>query len=224
MGVDWKTKLPSGSATVHVLSTQTNNTSHAKNELNENDEGTLYGEPENEEVGDCIQELQGEEIGGRPLRVQRYLAKKRQSGSLGGRGDSRYFNDDISCKCHNCGQVGHRQQECTNESMPIPCHLCAGLDHDAGGCPNITCYRCGKFGHHSRDCTFASMARPVICTNCGSNRHDIRGCRDTSRHFKPGFVIPDSKVAGPMVRCMSCNTYGHAMCQPLPTIPAATAE
>jgi hypothetical protein len=68
------------------------------------------------------------------------------------------------------------------------------------------------------------MSRPVICTNCGSNRHDIRGCRELAAHYKPGLVIPESKVAGPLVRCMSCNKYGHVMCQSLPEIPAATAE
>jgi hypothetical protein len=129
LGVDRKTNLPSGSATVHVRA----GTPLEPTTDDVTGDGTLYGDPQNEEVTDCIQALQGEDIGGRPLRVQRYMAKRRQSGSLGGRGDAyRYFSDDIGCKCNNCGQVGHRHQDCTNESAPVPCHLCAGLDHDAG--------------------------------------------------------------------------------------------
>lgn len=130
MGVDWKTKLPSGSATVHVeLERMARSSATDPIDL---DEPNLYGDPEHDEVTECIAAFQGEEVGGRPLRVQRFVAKKRQSGSLGGRGDSRYFSGDISCKCHSCGQVGHRQQDCTNESVASPCHLCAGQDHDAG--------------------------------------------------------------------------------------------
>ena len=48
-------------------------------------------------------------------------------------------------------------------------------------------------------------------------------CKDRSVHFKPGFVLPSSRVAGPLVRCMSCNKLGHVMCQSLPEIPPATA-
>jgi hypothetical protein len=131
MGVDWKTKLPSGSATVHV---EFDSASAAPPGAppTSNEEVPLYADLLDEEVAECIQALQGEDCGGRPLRVQRFIAKKRQSGSMGGRGDSRYFSEDISCKCHNCGLVGHRQQECTNDSVPLPCHLCAGLDHEAG--------------------------------------------------------------------------------------------
>jgi hypothetical protein len=54
--------------------------------------------------------------------------------------DSRYFETnnhnigdmDISVKCHQCGQVGHKAIDCINEAIPIPCHLCAGVDHDPG--------------------------------------------------------------------------------------------
>jgi len=135
MGVDWKTKLPSGSATIQVEfpAPTPGATKHSALDLTvDEDEPNLYGDPLNDEVTDCIAAMQGEDIGGRPLRVQRFVVKKRQSGSLGGRGDSRYFSGDISCKCHSCGQVGHRQQECTNDAVANPCHLCAGQDHDAG--------------------------------------------------------------------------------------------
>eukprot|EP01032_Pedospumella_encystans_P013202 gene13202-15213_t len=227
MGVDWKTKLPSGSATIQVELPPTAAGASAKHalDLTEDDEPNLYGDPLNDDITECIAALQGEDINGRPLRVQRFVVKKRQSGSLGGRGDSRYFSGDISCKCHSCGQVGHRQQDCTNEAVANPCHLCAGNDHDAGNCPNITCYRCGKFGHHSRDCTGASMAKPVICTHCGSTTHDARNCRDITSFSTTDKEVTgmDSKVAGPMVRCMSCNLFGHVMCQSLPPVPAASA-
>lgn len=134
MGVDWKTKLPSGSATVHVeLELSHSTTSAPTTTESAGASEVLDAEgPSDEEVDEVIQVLQGEDVGGRPLRVQRFIAKRRQSGSLGGRGDARYFSEDISCKCHNCGQVGHRQQECTNDALPTPCHLCAGQDHEAG--------------------------------------------------------------------------------------------
>jgi hypothetical protein len=67
------------------------------------------------------------------------------------------------------------------------------------------------------------MSKLVLCTNCGSTTHGLRGCMDATVHYKPGIVVPGSKVAGPMVRCMSCNKYGHVMCKPLPEIPESTA-
>ncbi len=44
----------------------------------------------------------------------------------------RYFELDISFKCNNCGEVGHKQSECLNPSIPQPCHLCASTNHEAG--------------------------------------------------------------------------------------------
>jgi len=69
------------------------------------------------------------------------------------------------------------------------------------------------------------MAKPVICTHCGSTTHDARNCRDLSSFSTSGkeMAVMDSKVAGPMVRCMSCNMFGHVMCQSLPPVPAASA-
>lgn len=45
----------------------------------------------------------------------------------------RYFigGTDISIKCNLCGQVGHKQNDCTN-TIEECCHLCAGKDHDSG--------------------------------------------------------------------------------------------
>lgn len=67
------------------------------------------------------------------------------------------------------------------------------------------------------------MAKPVICTNCGSTTHDVRQCRDTGSAYQAHVIASDSKVAGPLVRCMSCNQYGHVLCQALPPVPVATA-
>lgn len=106
MGLDKKSKAPNGTATAQLTG------------------GTGS-------VQDRIQSLQGERCGGRPVKVLRYrrdAPSRRSSGSECGR----YFADDISCKCHLCGVVGHRQQDCTNDPLPTPCHLCAGKDHDAG--------------------------------------------------------------------------------------------
>lgn len=208
LGLDKKTRAPNGTATAQLT-------------------GGGGGSAQ-----DRIQLLQGERCGGRPVKVLRWrdVPSRRSSGSECGR----YFAEDISCKCHLCGAVGHRQQDCTNDPLPTPCHLCAGKDHDAGtedftllhairsslmhridddddlshpgSCPNITCYRCGNFGHHSRDCRNAPMAKAVMCTHCGSTTHDIRQCRE----------VVLCKVTGPLARCMSCDGWGHTMCAQLP--------
>ena len=109
-------------------------------------------------------------------------------------------------KCLNCGEVGHKHADCTNDALPIPCHLCAGKDHDAIDCPNITCYRCGNFGHHSRNCTNFRMQKASFCTLCGSSTHDNRHCHHTD--------ISD-KVESKYIRCIVCSKYGHANCVPL---------
>lgn len=77
-----------------------------------------------------IDDINGKHLANRPVRAQKPVndSKKRMSFNK----ENRYFERDISCKCMNCGEVGHRSQECTNPSIPTPCHLCAGSDHEPG--------------------------------------------------------------------------------------------
>lgn len=194
----------------------------ARNLLTNEPEGWATAELSSEvEVTSSIQLLHSQPCGGRPVRVSRYQQKNR--GSLNGGNDrrnskggdgSRYFFDDISIKCHNCGQVGHRMNDCSERPRPV-CHLCAGRDHEAAACPNVTCFRCGDFGHHSRSCSSRHRnAKPLICTQCGSVRHDAVNCT-SYRSMNPR----DNDIISPDIRCMCCHGLGHAMCTELPRPP-----
>jgi hypothetical protein len=104
--LDQRTSLPSGSAIV---------------ELDQSvDEVT------------AIQKLLGEDFGGRPVRVQSQQPRKRRAS--GGRADNRYFalSDAAEVKCKMCGNSGHTARYCSELKSVLPCHLCAGRDHEAG--------------------------------------------------------------------------------------------
>lgn len=91
--------------------------------------------PPDQTNDDIIQSIQGKTCGGRALRVQKAYQigdNRRRSSGPGGGSFGRYFERDISTKCHICGEVGHKMQDCTNDKVPVPCHLCAGTDHEAG--------------------------------------------------------------------------------------------
>jgi hypothetical protein len=113
-------------------------------------------------------------------------------------------------KCTNCGVTGHTKRDCV-DTVTSPCHLCAGRDHEAGDCPNITCHRCGEFGHHIRTCNNPKRySRAVICTLCGSCYHDSKYCpslKDKDPHYVLNGSVNES------IRCMCCNEMGHAMCK-----------
>lgn len=143
-----------------------------ENPSNENDnqqlnKGRAYVVFETEEGAKaCIDGL--EVLDGRPLRVE--LAS---SGGATGRSSmgkslssSRYYDKDISTKCFRCGEVGHREAECTNPARAKPCPICAGLDHDIKNCPiKPVCYNCGAPGHVSKNCTQPRGLPPKsICT------------------------------------------------------------
>lgn len=104
--IDQKTNLPSGSANIEI------------------DHGI--------DVVSVIQKLVGEDFGGRPVRVQSQHPSKRRAS--GGRADKRYFafSDTTETKCRLCGNIGHTARYCTQLKSVLPCHLCAGRDHEAG--------------------------------------------------------------------------------------------
>lgn len=81
-----------------------------------------------DKVNEIIQQLNGKSLDGRILRFSINDSKKSIHSN-----NRRYFGSmNISIKCHQCGEVGHREKECPNDSIPPPCHLCAGNDHEAG--------------------------------------------------------------------------------------------
>jgi hypothetical protein len=158
--------------------------------------------------------IQGKPCGGRPVRIQKAYgsldSRRRSSGAAGSFG--RYFERDISTKCHICGEVGHKMQDCKNEKAATPCHLCAGTDHEASECPNLLCYRCSRFGHHSRECrSYGGASRPIACYQCGSIDHIYSQC--------PQYVYGDppndrfaSCIDGASIICITCRRTGHAIC------------
>lgn len=171
--------------------------------------GTAMAEAEASTDATCIiKALEDKDFHGRPLGI-RLFENRSKSGKQGDTG--RYFSDDISCKCYLCGKVGHKQADCTNPPLPLPCHLCAGSDHESSNCPNITCYRCGEFGHQLRTCNNHRFTRVCICTACGYNTHETRNCPlDAAK--KSDYL---KRLEHAKVQCMVCKEPGHSLCKPV---------
>src|SRR3954468_3975668 len=56
-------------------------------------------------------------------------------------------------RCYNCGETGHRRNEC--KSGEKKCFKCGKAGHIASDCRMkiVTCYNCGEEGHISPHCT-----------------------------------------------------------------------
>jgi len=110
------------------------------------------------------------------------------------------WGGDLTCKCHLCGQVGHRENVCpwTEDSLCV-CHLCGGR-------------------HLPTDCPGASKTRTAnkfhLCSQCGdSEDHAIGKC-----------PWADEIDFHPDIKCMCCGLVGHAWCQIDPPIPVPNVD
>jgi RNA recognition motif-containing protein len=175
--IDLKSGRPAGSARAHLLTS--------------------------ESAKEAVTQLNDRKFNGRTVRVR--LARERQRQSDGD--NMRYFDENINCKCLNCGEVGHKRDFCSNKRIPQPCHFCGLTDHEAGDCSFIVCFRCREIGHHSRDCQNGRIQRTVLCTICGANTHETRRCRYTKHDNASEKVENDSII------CIICRERGHVNCK-----------
>jgi len=110
------------------------------------------------------------------------------SGGDGGWGDS--GGDAAESKprnkgCFNCGQEGHRKDECPEppkERKPRGCFNCGEEGHSKADCPNPAkeggdgerkkgCFKCGSEEHRAADCE-----KPDTCRKCGEEGHISKDC------------------------------------------------
>lgn len=161
-----------------------------------------------ESAEDCVNKMNEQTLEGRVVFVSHSSSATSGRKSLDASGDTkrketRYWDRDISTKCHQCGEIGHIANNCPNEEKLRPCALCAQLGHEMWGCPmKCVCFNCGIPGHQNRECPHRRrLPNRIICTVCYQNGHHRFDCRE--RPWKS-----TSKDA----MCMQCGQKGHFMC------------
>lgn len=164
---------------------------------------------DHESAVECADKMNEQTLEGRVIRVSLSSSspsgRKSMDASSGTskRKETRYWDRDISTKCHQCGEVGHIAANCPNEEKPRPCALCAQLGHEMWTCPmKCVCFNCGVPGHQSRDCPHRrGLPRRVLCTVCYQTGHHRFDCRERPWNAPSKDAI-----------CMQCGQKGHFMC------------
>ena len=165
---------------------------------------------DHESAVECANQMNEQTLEGRVIRVSVSSSGRKSMDASSGlpgssmqRKDTRYWDRDISTKCHQCGEVGHIAANCPNEEKLKPCALCAQLGHEMWSCPmKCVCFNCGVPGHQSRDCPHRrGLPRRIICTVCYQSGHHRFDCRE-----RP-WNAPSRDAS-----CMQCGQKGHFMC------------
>lgn len=93
---------------------------------------------------------------------------------------------DISIRCFQCNQVGHRRFDCMSEPVHPPCFVCGSLEHREGvGCAS-------------------AVNAASFCWICSNHHHDHRRC--VRPHLK------SSSASSRRLHCYVCGGIGHSNC------------
>lgn len=91
--------------------------------------------------------------------------------------------------------VGHFAKDCPEAPPPMTCRNCGEEGHKAQDCPNervMICRNCDKPGHMSRDCPEPKDWSKHTCRNCGEKGHGPKRCPQPPKEDDGGFGRSDS--------------------------------
>ena len=118
----------------------------------------------------------------------------------------RYYvlDNDITVKCHNCGEIGHIKDYCPYTNLKF-CHRCLSHDHNDKDCKNKKCFRCNKSGHNKNECSIKE-SEILICFNCQNSGHRKNECLINPSNIDSRFIKNNG------LSCFYCGSSNHLIC------------
>ena len=118
----------------------------------------------------------------------------------------RYYvlDNDITVKCHNCGEIGHIKDYCPYTNLKF-CHRCLSHEHNDKDCKNKKCFRCNKSGHNRNECNLKDN-EILICFNCQNSGHRKNECLINPAKIDSKFIKNNG------LSCFYCGSSNHMIC------------